>query len=137
MSRFGLRKRLKSKLGMGSDAQSGPTKEERFDIIFELPDGQKVTVETEAHYTLHMASQMLETPIEVGCPDGHCGGCIVDLVSDSGMQEMGSRERGVILEKHEREPESHERLACHARVLGPGVEVKVRQVWSMEELRGE
>ena len=138
MSRFGLRRRIKSKLGMaGGDSSSGNQRDERFEILFELPNGERKCVETEAHYTLHMASQMLETPIEVGCPDGHCGGCLVDLVSDTGMQAMSDREREVILEKHEREPGANERLACHARVLGPGVEVKVHKVWSLEDLRGE
>lgn len=137
MSRFGLRRRIKSRLGIGNEPTGGDQREERFEILFELPNGDRKTVETEAHYTLHMASQMLETPIEVGCPDGHCGGCLVDVMSDIGMQAMGDRERDVILEKHERQPESLERLACHARVLGPGVEVKVHKVWSMEDLRGE
>lgn len=137
MSRFGLRRRIKSKLGFGAESSDSKETEDRFEILFELPNGDRKTVETEAHYTLHMASQMLETPIEVGCPDGHCGGCLVDVVSDAGMQAMGERERDVIVEKHERQPEAQERLACHARVLGPGVEVKVHKVWSMEDLRGE
>ena len=137
MSRFGLRRRIKSKLGMGSDSSGGSQREERFEILFELPNGEQKRVETEAHYTLHMASQMLETPIEVGCPDGHCGGCLVDVVSDAGMQAMSEREREVIVEKHQRQPEGGERLACHARVLGPGVEVKVHKVWTLEDLRGE
>ena len=81
MSRFGLRKRIKARLGRASTSSSRQD-EERFNIVFELPDGERHVVETEAHYTLHMASQMLETPIEIGCPDGHCGGCLVDVLVD-------------------------------------------------------
>lgn len=135
MSRFGLRKRLKARLGRGND-EPAPTAD-RFAIVFELPDGTRETVETEAHYTLHMASQMLETPIEAGCPDGHCGGCTVDIISGDGMQAMNDKELTVFREKNEREPAPKERLACHARVLGAGVEVRVRQVWNLEDIRGE
>ena len=135
MSRFGLRKRLKARLGRGVE-ETGPTSE-RFSVVFELPDGERKTVETEAHYTLHMASQMLETPIEAGCPDGHCGGCFVDILTDTGMQAMNEKELTVIREKHEREPKAGERLACHARLLGPGVEVRVREAWNLEDIRGE
>ncbi len=134
MSRFGLRKRLKARLGKSVD-ESGPTTN-RFSIVFELPNGDRETVETEAHYTLHMASQMLETPIEVGCPDGHCGGCLVDVLADTGMQDMNEKELTVFREKQEREPEPGERLACHARLSGPGVEVRVREVWNLEDIRG-
>jgi ferredoxin len=106
-------------------------------VLFELPNGNRETVETEAHYTLHMASQMLETPIEAGCPDGHCGECLVDILQDTGMQALGDRELEVIREQHKRDPEPKERLACHARVLGPGVEVRVRKIWNLEDIRGE
>jgi hypothetical protein len=53
------------------------------------------------------------------------------------MQAMNEKELTVIREKHEREPEAGERLACHARLLGPGVEVRVREVWNIEDIRGE
>jgi ferredoxin len=135
MSRFGLRKRLKARLGRSKDAPA--TTADRFAIVFELPDGSRETIETEAHYTLHMASQMLETPIEAGCPDGHCGGCLVDVLDDSGMQAMNEKELTVFREKNGRDPAPGERLACHARVLAAGVEVKVRQVWNLEDIRGE
>jgi len=59
------------------------------------------------------------------------------MIKDGGMQAMGDRELEVIKEKHQREPESQERLACHARILGAGVEVKVREVWNLEDIRGE
>jgi len=135
MSRFGIRRRLKAKLGRGGQAE--PEQDERFTVLFELPDGARIEVETEAHYTLHMASQMLETPIEVGCPDGHCGGCLVDIIEGAGMQAMSDRELTVIRDEHKRDPNEVERLACHARVLGPGVEVRVHKVWSLEDIRGE
>jgi ferredoxin len=135
MSRFGLRKRLKAKLGRGGDDSN--TASQRFTVLFELPNGSRETVETEAHYTLHMASQMLETPIEAGCPDGHCGECLVDILQDTGMQALGDRELEVIREQHKRDPEPKERLACHARVSGPGVEVRVRKIWNLEDIRGE
>lgn len=135
MSRFGIRKRLKARLGRAEDVAASTT--DRFSILFTLPNGDQKTVETEAHYTLHMASQMLETPIETGCPDGHCGGCLVDIVAGDGMQAMNEKELAVIREKHEREPAPGERLACHARVLSAGVEVHVRQVWNLEDIRGE
>jgi len=135
MSRFGIRRRLKAKLGRTNQVEEQEV--ERFTVLFHLPDGTQAEVETEAHYTLHMVSQMLETPIEVGCPDGHCGGCLVDLIEDSGMQVMGERELTVIRDEHKRDPAEDERLACHARVLGPGVEVRVHKVWSLEDIRGE
>jgi ferredoxin len=109
----------------------------RFDVEFVLPDGSTHRVTTEAHYSLHMASQLLETPIDAPCPDGHCGKCLVEILEDGGGLAPPSAAEERLLEETlgaERDPRM--RLACHARLRGPGVRVKVLKVWDLEQMRG-
>lgn len=130
MTPFGLRNKLKSILG-----RSGPVEraDERVPLTFTTPDGKVTEVRSELRYTLVMASQTLEKPIATGCPDGHCGHCVVDVLDATGLGEPSAAEAKLLAEK----PEKNIRLACHARVVGPGAKIKVREVWSMDSVRGE
>ncbi|MSP56629.1 MAG: 2Fe-2S iron-sulfur cluster binding domain-containing protein [Myxococcales bacterium] len=130
MTPFGLRNKLKSILG-----RSGQTErvDERVPLTFTTPDGTVTEVQSELRYTLVMASQTLEKPIATGCPDGHCGHCIVDVLDATGLGEPSPAEAKLLAEKTEKSI----RLACHARVVGPGAKIKVREVWSMDSVRGE
>lgn len=103
---------------------------------FVLPDGEERETQAEARYTLVMASQTLETPIATGCPDGTCGGCVVDVLSGEGLAPPAAAELSAFRSANGREPTGEERLACHARVAGPGVRVRVRKVWTLQDQRG-
>lgn len=132
MSRFGLRKKIK---GLISKPEQQPVAKS-FSVEMTLPDGEVHRVTAEPKYTLVMASQSLDTPIEVGCPDGNCGGCVVDVTCGDGISGPTEREMSLLIEHHEGSDPSHVRLACHARVIGDGSKVTVRKVWSMEDALG-
>ena len=134
MTPFHIRERLKKLLGRRAP---GGSTGERFEVEFLLPDGSSHRVETEAHYTLHMASQLLETPIDSPCPDGHCGHCQVRVLDDGGGLAPPTRSEAEILDRElgaDRDPAI--RLACHARLKGPGVRIQVLKTWSLDQLRG-
>jgi ferredoxin len=135
MTPFGIRKRIKRLI---SGARGGSTAPEQgFDVAFVLPDGSTRSVRTEAQYTLTMASQLLETPIDTPCPDGHCGLCQVRILEGLGSLAPESTTEAEILDKVLGPGRDKAiRLACHARLRGPGVKVAVQKVWRLEEIRG-
>lgn len=133
MTPFHIRDRLR-KLILGEPRKGSAP--EGFEVEFILPDGSSHRVRTEAHYTLHMASQTLDTPIDSPCPDGHCGNCQVRILEDQGGLAPPTVAERELLDKTlgaDRDPAI--RLACHARLMGPGVRVQVQKVWSLDQLR--
>lgn len=132
MTPFGLRKRLKGALGLGGREASTSRR-----VTFVLPDGQEQGVEAEDRYTLVMASQTLATPIATECPDGHCGGCAVEIAAGvDALSKATTAEVEAYTKGQKRAPTPSDRLACHARVVGDGARVKVRRVWTMDTYRG-
>ena len=135
MTPFKIRKRIGSYLRQRRREQAGPI--EQFDVTFILPDGSRHQVQAERHYTLVMASQTLETPIHTGCPDGRCGDCqVVILNGGSSISVPTEAERDVMDATMGKDRDPSVRLACHARVMGPGLEVRVQKVWRLEDIRG-
>ncbi|MEL6349059.1 MAG: hypothetical protein AAFV53_38500 [Myxococcota bacterium] len=151
MTPFGIRKRIKAALGLGS-----PKAEiVRFPITYVLPDGTEQVVQAEERYTVLMASQGLASPISTGrraggtCPDGYCDLCRVEVIDARGLSEMTDYEQKVMADHtagmpHEGRPRAaapapgpNTRLACHARIIGPGATVKVAALVDFEALRGE
>ncbi len=133
MTPFGLRRRLKDALGLGPVA---PRAEDTVQLDVVLPDGSAHTVRCEPRYTLVMATQTLATPIATGCPDGHCGGCQVDVLAGAeALVAPSAAEQRLLAEKHAGRPDV--RLACHAKVASSGARIRVHSVWSMESTRGE
>lgn len=135
MTPFHIRERLK-KLAHGLMG-SRKVQEDVFTVRFVLPDGSERTASAERHYTLVMASQVLDTPIATGCPDGRCGLCTVDVLEGAESLQAPSASEKMVLDQvlgADRDPAV--RLACHARVQGPGIRIKVKRVWTMTEARG-
>lgn len=130
MTPWGLRAKLKSALGRPT--RGGPAVEQ-VDLTFVLPDGREHGTRCEARYTLVMASQTLDTPIATGCPDGHCGTCVVDVIAGGGLLPPSAAEQRVLTEK---QVPADQRLACHAKVGSSGAKVRIRQVWTIESTRG-
>lgn len=146
-----LRRRLKRMVGIGAR----PTEIVRFPVTYVLPDSSEQTVQVEEHYSLLMASQALPAPISTGrraggtCPDGGCALCRVEVISASGLSaktdsEQASMEalvRGEPHEGREREPGppilDTSRLACHAKILGPGAKVRVYELFDYDTIRGD
>ena len=150
MSRFGLRKKLKSLL----KKDTGP-KYITYDVTYILPDGTKQVVSAEEKYNLLMASERLPSPISTGrraggtCPDGYCALCRVEVLDSTGLSEMKEIERnslddsvkGTPHEGRDREPgepySENTRLACHVRIIGDGGVVQVSELVDFEDLRGD
>ena len=151
MSRFGIRKRLRGRLGLG------PTGREivRYRITYILPDGSEQEVEAEERYSVLMASQALPAPISTGrraggtCPDGLCAQCRIDVVDASGLSPMTDAERTsmqMLADGKPHEGRSREkgppitdtaRLACHAKIVGDGARVKVAALFDHDSVRGD
>ena len=135
MSRFRLRERLKRRMEryLGNEREEV----EPIWVEFVLPDGSEQRFRTEPHYTLVMASQLLETPIHTSCPDGHCGQCQVEILRGADALRPPSDAETSLLEEHlgaDRDPKL--RLACHARLARSGVVVKVGRMWRLEDVGG-
>lgn len=130
MTPFGIRDRVRNFLGK---PRTGPRPDETVPITFVLPNGTEAATRSELRYTLVMASQTLETPIATGCPDGSCGGCVVDVLDATGLAPPTPSEQKLL----DKDGGAKTRMACHARVTGAGARVQIRKVWSMDEVRGE
>ncbi len=139
MTPWGIRSRIKSALGLpAGDARQagGRTADDTLAVEFVLPDGATRGATCEAKYTLVMASQTLETPIATGCPDGHCGGCRVQVLDGAAALAAPTAAEARLLQ--EKWPNNADyRLACHAKVSASGARVRVFDVWRMEQTRGE
>lgn len=130
MTPFGIRKKLKGLMGDGGKPQVTTC-----ELVFVLPDGSEQKVQTEARYTLAMASQFLPSPIATGCPDGQCGQCVVEVLESNGIAAIADSERKV-MDKWHKTPDPKRRLACHARVEGSGAKVRVFSLFDYESIRG-
>lgn len=151
MSRFGIRKRLRSALGVGKRRAEII----RYPVTYVLPDGTEQVVEAEEHYSLLMASQALPAPIGTGrraggtCPDGGCALCRIEVIDGSGLSpmtdfEMASMRALADGKPHEGrnrdpgpEPTPTSRLACHAKIHGPGARIQVLELFDYDSVRGD
>ena len=148
MSRFGIRRKLKSFLKTEKPSY------QTFSVTFVLPDGSEKVVEVEEKYNLLMASQSLPSPIGTGrraggtCPDGGCASCQVEILDETGLTSITDSEKetldnyvaGTEYEGRPREPGepylANTRLACYTKVVGSGGKVQVRTLVDFESLRG-
>ena len=151
MSRFGLRKKIRSAMGMSTQRKEIV----RHSVTYVLPDGTEQVVEAEERYNLLMASQSLPSSIGTGrraggsCPDGGCGSCRVEVMNASGLTPMSEREKTtldayVAGEAHEgrsREPgepyTEYTRLACYTKIMGSGGRVELHDLVDYEKLSGD
>lgn len=131
MTPWGIRNKIKAVLG---GRPSGGSADPQLDLRIVLPNGTEHTVRCEPRYTITMASQTLETPIESHCPDGACGDCAVEVLDATGLAPPSEAEAKLLREKHKSDPKK--RLACHARVVGSGGRIKAARVWTLEQTRG-
>ncbi len=149
MSRFGIRKKIRSLMGTQRPEII------RHSVTYILPDGTEQVVQAEERYNLLMASQALPSPIGTGrraggsCVDGGCGSCRVEVLDSTGLTPMSPGEKAtldayVAGDPHEgrcREPgepyTEQTRLACYAKIVGSGARVKVAELVDFEALQGE
>jgi ferredoxin len=132
---FHLRERIKKVLERVLHGQKSEDK--RFSVTFVLPDDSEQVVETEEHYSLAMASQLLKTPILTPCPDGRCGGCQVTVLAGAqSLQEPGKNELEALDQAFGKDRDPALRLACHARLRDGGAKVRIHRVWRLQDIQG-
>lgn len=124
MTPFGIRKKLKSLLGLdgGAPAPSGPEKPS-FDVTITAPDGSQHSAKAKDGDTLVNVTGRTAWPIQTGCAEGECGTCKVEVLA-------GAESLAAMSEKEERTRAANKitgnwRLGCLTRVHGPGVHVRV------------
>jgi ferredoxin len=149
MTPFGLRKRLKKKMGFHEAEPAS-----QCNVVYLLPDGSERALEVEQHYSLLMAADARGITISTGrraggtCPDGRCGLCRVEILDASGLSEMSEFEAQAMDDhtagtEHEgRARESapprgpNTRLGCHAKIRGSGARIQVAALFEMDSIRG-
>jgi ferredoxin len=130
MSRFGIRKRLKSRFGGGKSAPPPEKSEPTYEVEFECPDGSMYSIMAEEADSLVLASGRGLSPISPGCTDGTCGTCRVDVVSGADqLSPMRDHEKKT---KADAGVPEHQRLGCHAGVFGSGIRVRITNVLGEE-----
>lgn len=121
-SPFGIRKRLKSMLGMGP---KGPPPEPppRFTLVLSNGKGREETVEAEVDQSILLVSGNLATPLASGCSDSTCSSCRVEVLEGADcLSEQTQHERNT-LKANERDEGL--RLSCCTVVQRSGT-VKAR-----------
>ena len=125
---FGIRKRLKGLLASPAPPAPAAPKRPKYDVRFVLPDGSDYTTQAKEGDSLVLASGRGPAPIATGCADS-AEAAVEILAGEDQLTPVTSREArtrsatGV--------PESL-RLGCQAGVLGPGVEVRIINVFGEE-----
>ncbi len=151
MTPFQIRKRLKGMLGMGPTGKS----DEQLSVTFILPTGQERTVKCEPHYSILMAADANGLTISTGrraggtCPDGACDLCRVEVLSGTGLTPMSEHELQMMMDHTEGKPHEgrprppaappgpNTRLGCHAKIIGDGARVQIRELFVENTNRGD
>lgn len=122
MTPFGIRKKLKSLLGLGTpEAEVDPRP--TYDVAIVAPNGDEYTVRGREGETLVTVSGRGAWPIMTGCAEGDCGTCRVEVLE--GAASISAEE-----DRERRTREEHQvpdgwRLGCQARLQGPGVKLHI------------
>ena len=125
-SPFGIRKKIKSFLGLGGDAKKTPERKEeapKFDVVFVQPDGKEFTVQAKKFDSLVMASGRGDYPVPTGCADSTCGTCRVDVLA--GAESLAPADEHEEKVKKENNVDAAMRLGCQTAVVGPGVKIQI------------
>ncbi len=126
MTPFGIRKKLKSFVGLGgapvkTDARKDETP--RYDVVFVQPDGKEFTVQAKKFDSLVMASGRGDYPVPTGCADSSCGTCRVEVLA--GAESLAAADEHEEKVKAENKVPEHMRLGCQTAVTGPGVKIQI------------
>ncbi len=151
MTPFQIRKRLKGMLGMGPSGRS----EEPCSVTFVLPTGQERTVQCEPHYSILMAADANGLTISTGrraggtCPDGACDLCRVEVLNSAGLTPRSDVELQMMMDHADGKPHEgrdrppaakpgpNTRLGCHAKIVGNGARIQIRELFDPDSIRGD
>lgn len=122
-SPFGIRRRIKSLLGMGGAPAAEPEPEpEKISLVIVGPKGDEQSVTTWAGTTILGASGQLRHPIASGCSDNSCGTCRVEILEGAeNLSEPTARESGTLQASNH--PAGY-RLSCRTEILKGSVKVR-------------
>jgi len=130
MTPFGIRKRIKSLLGLEKTPKAKKPEVPRYTVKFILPDGSDFEVKAKKGDSLVLASGRGASPIATGCADSSCGTCQVEVVA--GADNLSPDDDHERRTKAANQVPEDRRLGCRAEVLGPGLEVKIINVFGDE-----
>lgn len=123
MTPFGIRKKLKSMLGLGgSEAPAAPTKPS-YEVAITAPDGSQLKSQGKEGDTLVNVTGRTAWPIMTGCAEGECGTCRVEVLA--GMDSLAPMSDKEERTRAANKIEGNWRLGCLVRVQGPGVAIRV------------
>lgn len=122
-SPFGIRRRLKSLLGIETKATTTVREEiPKVDLVIVGPDGKEQAVSVDVGSSIVSASSRMKRPIATGCSDSTCGTCRVEIVEGAeNCVEQSPRERATL--KDNGFPTTL-RLACRTELVKGAVKVK-------------
>ncbi len=129
MTPFGIRKKIKSLLGLGSGDGDGrrpqaPARKERpkVSLIVLDGDGMEQSVQGSATDTLVYISGNMHKPIGTGCSDATCGTCRVEVLDgEDNLSAQEARERATLKENGFSEDL---RLGCCAQLISESAKVR-------------
>ena len=130
MTPFRIRERLKKLLFSSKPAPSAAPARPRYPVRFVLPDGTDYTTEAKEGDSLVLASGRGPAPIATGCADSSCGTCQVEILA--GAESLTPGDEAEARTKADNKVPEDRRLGCRAEVLGPGLEVKIINVFGEE-----
>ena len=137
MTPFGIRRRIKSMMGMGSEraAPERPTRPRHL-VSFDHPNnGETFAVEGEQGDTLVYISSNSAYPIETGCNDSTCATCQVEVVEGGDqLSPMSDQEARTL--KENKVPDGY-RLGCLVGPMGRGVHVRMVNVFGLDPVVDE
>ncbi len=129
MTPFGIRKKIKSLLGLGGDGAESrrpqaPARKERPKVSLIVVDGEGMeqSVQGSATDTLVYISGNMAKPIGTGCSDASCGTCRVEVLDgEDNLSAQETRERAVLKENGFDE---ELRLGCCVQLLENSAKVR-------------
>ena len=135
MTPFHIRAKLKALVKMalgGGGAKDEPAPRVSYTVTFEVPDGTTYETQAKDGDSIVLASGRGPLPINTGCADGTCATCRVDVLAgadsltpQAGQEEKTKKDNGV--------PDA-QRLGCQVGVIGPGVRVRIINVFGEEPI---
>lgn len=130
MTPFGIRKKLKSLLGLEKSPQSKRPEVPRYTVKFLLPDGSDYEVQAKHGDSLVLASGRGPSPIATGCADSSCGTCQVEVLE--GAEHLTPSDESEAQTRKANQVPDEYRLGCRAEVLGEGLKVRIVHVFGEE-----
>jgi ferredoxin len=134
MTPFGIRKKIKALLGLGSSPTPTAPERPKYTVTFQLPNNEDYLVEAKEGDSLVLASGRGAYPIATGCSDGTCATCRVEVLE--GEESLSQADEFEDRTKASNEVDLSLRLGCQAAILGSGVKVRIINVLGEELVEG-